>query len=505
MKIKKPDFKKLDLKKPDLTKMNINKSEIHLPKLHLPGKGSGKDPDEERQKDNQEAADSDQIAVRRRRVKKQEVLNSPDEPTEIQPEEPQYGRRKRYKAGYQRTADKEKEYDVQSHSAQRKDREIQKLRKERLEARKKEAMKMRFILVGVVAAVLLVVILGLTLGRKIKNRPAPVQETATESTAEEASSRIWQPGEIPHFSFRMLLSDVMASDNSILTMDQFRQALQQLYDQGYVLVDFYSLTELQTNEDGSKAYVNKELELPAGKKPFILSQRDVSYPLDHVGKGYASRLIVGEDGSIMNEYQNMDGSVQAGAYDVVTILEEFITEHPDFSYEGAKGVLGLTGYNGIFGYRTSEMLGHSSEEGNPYAVYGTFDVNAEIEASKVVTEALKNKGWHLASYGYNYCSYGAEYAMMTSDLDAWMANVSSIIGGTDILIFPCETDIGNWSEYKADNQKYQYLKAKGFSYFCIEEKNNPSWMQLRDDYVRQGIKEIDCWDDFVQVMEQQAE
>ena len=35
------------------------------------------------------------------------------------------------------------------------------------------------------------------------------------------------------------------------------------------------------------------------------------------------------------------------------LLQDFIDEHPDFSYKGAKAVIAFTGYNGILGYRTA--------------------------------------------------------------------------------------------------------------------------------------------------------
>lgn len=379
----------------------------------------------------------------------------------------------------------------------RADREWQKKRQQRLEARKAEIFRIRLIM-GAVAAAILLFVLFLTACPGGKNNES---EAATgSSVAEENGMQMVSTDEVRHFSFRSLLSDEMGGDNSVLTVNQFRQILQQLYDSNYILVDFYNIAEVQEREDGTKAFARKELELPAGKIPFVLSQRDVSYSLDRIGKGYATRLVVAEDGQLLNEYRSADGTDILGAYDVVPILEEFIAQHPDFAFENARGVLALTGYNGILGYRTSEILGKSYEEGNPYAVYGVYDVNAEIETCRPVVEALKNRGWHFASYGNNYCSYGAEYAMMTSDAEEWMKNVSGIIGGTDLLLYPCETDIGNWSAYREDNQKYQYLKGQGFRYFCIEEKVNPSWLQIRSDYVRQGIKEIDCYDDFLQIM-----
>ena len=45
-----------------------------------------------------------------------------------------------------------------------------------------------------------------------------------------------------------------------------------------------------------------------------------------------------------------DGDI--GDYDVVPRMDSFIREHPDFSYHNARGTVALTGYNGVFGYRT---------------------------------------------------------------------------------------------------------------------------------------------------------
>ena len=56
-------------------------------------------------------------------------------------------------------------------------------------------------------------------------------------------------------------------------------------------------------------------------------------------------------------------------------VEAFIQEHPDFSNNEARGILGLTGYNGILGYRTDDALATSTD--NRYAAkYGVFDTAA---------------------------------------------------------------------------------------------------------------------------------
>ena len=68
------------------------------------------------------------------------------------------------------------------------------------------------------------------------------------------------------------------------------------------------------------------------------------------------------------------------------------------------------------------------------------------------------------------------------------------------MLFPCETDIGGWGDYSDANQKYTYLSDQGFRYFCIEEGKNVSWLQVRENYVRQGMHEIDTYEEFQSVM-----
>ena len=70
------------------------------------------------------------------------------------------------------------------------------------------------------------------------------------------------------------------------------------------------------------------------------------------GDGYASRLVLDENGDVKTEYIEDYGSVSVGDYYMVPLLDAFINEHPDFSYHGRKGMLAMTGYDGVLGYRT---------------------------------------------------------------------------------------------------------------------------------------------------------
>ena len=129
-----------------------------------------------------------------------------------------------------------------------------------------------------------------------------------------------------------------------LTVSDFKKILQDLYDRGYVLVDLYDLAE--STEEGFRA---AEVMVPSGKKPLILSQQGLAYSADYDGR--ADALIRDANGMVISSYRNAQGVRQQGAADVVPVLEDFLISHPDFSYKGARGILGVTGENGLLGYQ----------------------------------------------------------------------------------------------------------------------------------------------------------
>ena len=134
------------------------------------------------------------------------------------------------------------------------------------------------------------------------------------------------------------------------TVDEFCRILEEMYTRGYVLVSIYDVASYETQADGTQVMKHQPIYLPEGKKPFVLSVDDVSYYEYMTGHGFASKLVVGEDGTPTSEYTNSDGSLSYGSYDVVPILDDFVETHPDFSYRGAKGIIALTGYEGCLLY-----------------------------------------------------------------------------------------------------------------------------------------------------------
>ncbi|MGI6042242.1 MAG: hypothetical protein ACOYBH_08500 [Candidatus Alectryocaccobium sp.] len=271
---------------------------------------------------------------------------------------------------------------------------------------------------------------------------------------------------IKHLSFAKLSIN---GSVGVMSVEEFKEALQNLYNDGYCLVDIYDIAE--KDENGNMIY-NEEIDFPENKKPLILSERNVSYPSDAREAGVVDKMVLDGD-DILCQYTDATGQIHTGDYDIVPIVESFIEEHPDFSYNGARGILSVSGSDGVLGYRTADSV-------------------QESQSAQKVAEALKKKGWRFASCGYDQdISYGSEYSIFEDDVNKWKENVGSIVGSSDIIIFPKQTDIGSWRHYSDDNRKYALLKEQGFSYYFINDKTAPYMIQSDDAYFRQTIYEID--------------
>lgn len=294
---------------------------------------------------------------------------------------------------------------------------------------------------------------------------------------------------ITHIFFHSLIMDTSKAfdgdskekgyNQMMTTKDEFLNILQSMYDRGFVLVRIHDIAEEVVGEDGVPRFVKKDIMLPEGKQPFVMSQDDVCYYEYMEGDGFASRMIIGEDGKPVCEMKMADGTVSVGSYDLVPLLEDFIQEHPDFSYKGARAIIAFTGYNGILGYRTA-----ASYSENP-----TYEQDRE-EAARVA-KCLRDNGWELASHSWGHRNMGAiSYEDFKKDTDKWKAEVESLIGPTDIILFPFGSDIGDWHPYTSDNSRFEYLKSAGFRYFCNVDSHQ-YWIQFGEDHLRQGRRNVD--------------
>ena len=191
-----------------------------------------------------------------------------------------------------------------------------------------------------------------------------------------------------------------------------------------------------------------------------------------------------------------DGTEEVGDFDVVPRLNTFLEEHPDGAYKGARGMIALTGYNGVFGYRTDvdyrDRTNLMSDQAKWLEEHPEFSWEADVEQAKVIAEAIKESGWEFASHTWGHLSVTNKTVdELRIDNEKWVNTVQNIVGPVDTIIFAHGNDIGDWQDYRADNEKYQYFKGAGYNFFCNLDGSTPYWVHIRDNYVRQGRINLD--------------
>ncbi len=249
-------------------------------------------------------------------------------------------------------------------------------------------------------------------------------------------------------------------DEWFITVDEFKKTLHSLYQRGYILVrprQFY-------RQDAHGHWFQKRVDLPRGKKPLILSEDDVNYYPTMRTHGVISRLWVDPHGRLAGVLDEPDGTSRVVYHaEVPQILEDFIHAHPDFSFEGARGMINETGYYGAFGY--------------PDVGKKAFDHDANVYEAKRVAAKLKQMGWEFASHSYDH-----EFLWQEPDGPfekaerKWMAEIGPIVGPTPYYVFP----FGD--QWFKDKKRMDFLNSLGFRYYFSVD-NHASVLHIDGDIV----------------------
>lgn len=252
----------------------------------------------------------------------------------------------------------------------------------------------------------------------------------TASVAESVNGLVRNTGPVTNIFFHSLVvypEKAAASkasvliQNNMITVVQFKTILQQLYDDGYVLCD----PRLLYTENASGTISRADFYVPKGKKPLVLSVDDLNYYTWMKNDGFADKLVL-DNGVIKTEVPQPDGTVAlTDDGDVVPIVDAFVALHPDFSVGGMRGVIGVTGFEGILGYRT-QLAGAVGDE-------------ARQQATQVV-QALKQEGWIFASHSYShgngFLTGTISSTDLATDIALWKDQVEPLVGPTSIFIGP---------------------------------------------------------------------
>jgi len=280
-------------------------------------------------------------------------------------------------------------------------------------------------------------------------------------------------GRYYHVFFHSLIIDTeLAFDNKghsaegynmwMTTASEFKKMLPLLLENNFVMYDITEMVEIDAN---GKA-VPKQIMLPEGKKPLVISIDDVNYYDYMKTDGFADRLDVDENGRVVTIVKNADGS-ESATYDgdVMPILDSFCLEHPEFSYRGAKGIVASTGYAGAFGYRITDLELYSEEEGK-----------AMLAKVEEVAQALRNWGWKISSHSYTHNQYWNKLTItmdeMAYDTGRWKNEIMPYTGKTNIMIPPFGVS------FDPDDARFRYLIDEGgFEIYCPVGSGMNAWFE----------------------------
>lgn len=283
-------------------------------------------------------------------------------------------------------------------------------------------------------------------------------------------------GSIPHFTVKCLIADKEQAfdgddmsyyyNNWALTTEEFQAILQALYENQYILMDIEDVVIDIENEDGTVSFALNHPQVPEGKTPIVLSF-EANYYSEFENQGFSEKMVLDESGEIQSEYLDSEGQTVTGAFDVVPIVNQFVEEHPDFSLRGAKGIVSVTGYQGVFGY----------------------GIETGGKTISAIAERLKEDGWKIACQGYgnNLMESELDNDSFVDEMEEWQEKVGSLVGETSLLVFPYgeEVSVGGYKQTWLLEEGYQYF----FSIWATMD-----YLEVNSDYVRQSRRVLDGYD-----------
>lgn len=271
-------------------------------------------------------------------------------------------------------------------------------------------------------------------------------------------------------------------DMWMTTVSEFKSMLPQLYERGFVL---YSMKDIEKGKD---------VLLPPNKKPLVISIDDVCYYDYMKNDGFAEKLVLNEAGEVACQVRTPQGeTIVTYDGDVMPILDQFVKEHPDFSYRGAKGVVAVTGYEGALGYRITDLEGDELEK-------------ARKDVTKIAS-VMRDNGWLFACHSYTHNDYfkdgGVDRATLEKDTNRWQETIAECVLNPDIYISPFGYHLDS------DDERLKYLSDVGYKYFCpvsnamrtiftddgtvIQERFNLDRFNMRNqkDFINQTFFDVD--------------
>ena len=207
------------------------------------------------------------------------------------------------------------------------------------------------------------------------------QSSLLTTTTKPTASLVPWKGPVEHLFFHTLVIHPELAftqepigqgfPNWFVTVGEFRKILEQLYENGWTLVDI-------------NRAVHGTARVPRGRRPLVISEDDVNY-YDNTRARPGLEASLDAHGNVKIEEHDASG-VHLTDNDLVPIIDEFVARHPEFSADGAKGVLAVTGYEGVLGERVNDRAAP--------------DWPATVKRARALAARLRATSWSFASHSY---------------------------------------------------------------------------------------------------------
>lgn len=253
--------------------------------------------------------------------------------------------------------------------------------------------------------------------------------------------------------------------NSFITMEEFKKSLEALYRNNYIMVDIFDVYR-QIYRGGRFRVQRQDLKIPKGKTPFVMFLDDFGYR--------GSKLIISDEDSKIKFVHYKDGSDEFFEdNNAITILNDFIEEHEDFSFNRARAVISLLDCESIFGYDTGKSIKKTDKNSNKIK-----KLSSDIYDAKKIGDKLKKEGWRFACNTYSNIDFkNVTPDMVRCDIENWFRYVSNIIGYTNLFVYPTESVIDK------NDERFKYLNDNGFNIFCSAIKGSNKDSFKIEDYI----------------------
>lgn len=265
--------------------------------------------------------------------------------------------------------------------------------------------------------------------------------------------------------------------NSFISIDEFKRVLEELYKNNYMIINISDLYD-QVYKEGNFRVKRKILNIPKGRKPFVLFVDDFGYS--------SSKLIIDEGDMKVKMMKLRNGNEEITEEDnVITIVNKFVRENEDFSFNNAKGVLSIVDSEFIFGYNTGRNITRRLFIDS----VRIKKLSNDIYEAKRIADNLKDDGWTFACNTYGNIDFkDITLNLVKNDMDNWFRYVSNIIGYTNLFVYPAGDVIDK------NDERFKYLNESGFNIFCssIKRSNNKDCFKM-EQYVDIS-RDLICYD-----------